>query len=216
MAGESGDGPVATREGIPRPRIQTLTDLIFGLALSIGAIELLSEKPVNLVGLAASILGFGWSFTILALVWVRYTRVMSVLPVETGGMIGVNMLLLFLVSIEPYLYNLITISFVSLPGQLDSETTTALYAVDMAAIFLIIAYFTHGLTIEEKKLIPKELLRSYKLQRNTTVASSAIFLFSTLPIFWSVAFLGMQTRFILWMCTFVVWIVRRGLEGRMK
>jgi uncharacterized membrane protein len=188
--------------------------LIFGLALSIGAIALLSEKPSSIMGLAISLVGFGWAFLILALVWVRYTRIMSVLPVETGRMMGANMFLLFLVSVEPYLYNLITVSFVPLPGQLDSGITTALYAVDMGSIFLIIAYFTHELTIEERKLIPKELLRNYRLQRNATVASAALFLVSTLPIFWSVVVFGLQSRFILWMGTFVTSIVRRELERR--
>ena len=203
-------------ETIPRPRIQTLSDLIFGLALSVGAITLLTEKPSSVIDLAISLLGFGWAFLILALVWVRYTRIMSVLPVETGRMMGANMLLLFLVSIEPYLYNLIGVSFVPLPGQLDSGITTALYAADMGSMFLIIAYFTHELTIEERKLIPKKLLRSYRLQRNTTIVSAALFLVSTLPIFWSFTVFGFQVRFILWMGTFGAWVVRRELEGRME
>ena len=214
MIDESESQRSRSSETVPRPRIQTLSDLIFGLALSIGALTLLSEKPSSFSGLIVSLLGFGWAFFILALVWVRYTRIMSVLPVETGEMIGANMLLLFFVSVEPYLYNLITVSFVSLPGQLDSGITTALYAVDMGSIFLIIAYFTHELTIEERILIPKGLIRSYRLQRDTTVVSAALFLVSTLPIFWSVAVLGLQLRFILWMGTFVTWIVRREVERR--
>ena len=203
-------------ETIPRPRIQTLSDLIFGLALSVGAITLLTEKPSSIIDLAISLLGFGWAFLILALVWVRYTRIMSVLPVEAGRMMGANMLLLFLVSIEPYLYNLIGVSFVPLPGQLDSGITTALYAADMGSMFLILAYFTHELTIEERKLIPKKLLRSYRLQRNTTIVSAALFLVSTLPVFWSLAVFGFQVRFILWMGTFVAWVARRELEARME
>jgi uncharacterized membrane protein len=216
LADERGSQRRRLSETIPRPRIQALSDLIFGLALSIGAITLLTEKPSSVNDLAVSLLGFGWAFCILALVWVRYTRVMSVLPVETGRIVGVNMLLLFLVSVEPYLYSLIAVSFVPLPGPLDSGVTTALYAADMGSMFLIIAYFTHELTIEERKLIPKELFKSYRLQRNTTIVSAALFLVSTLPIFWSLTIFGYQVRFILWMGTFVVWIVRRELERRMK
>ena len=214
MADEAGSRRGRFNEAIPRPRIQTLSDLIFGLALSIGALTLLSDKPSTMIGLASSLLGFGWAFVILAIVWVRYTRLMSVLPVETGRMIGANMLLLFLVSVEPYLYNLITVSFAPLPSQLDSGLTTALYAVDMGSIFLIIAYFTHELTIEERKLIPRELLRNYRIQRNATIVSSAIFLVSTLPMFWNLVVFGFQLRFILWMCTFLVWIGRREVERR--
>ena len=32
---------------LPRPHIQTLSDLIFGLALSIGAITLIGQLPTN-------------------------------------------------------------------------------------------------------------------------------------------------------------------------
>jgi uncharacterized membrane protein len=214
LADESGSQRRRLSETVPRPRIQTLSDLIFGLALSIGAITLLSDKPTSIIGLASSLVGFGWAFLILALVWVRYTRIMSVLPVETGRIMGANMLLLFLVSVEPYLYNLITVSFVPLSGQLDSAITTALYAVDMGAILLIIAYFTHEVTLEERKLIPRELLRNYRLQRNTAIASAALFFFSTLPMFWSLVVFGLQVRFILWMSVFLVWIIRREVERR--
>jgi uncharacterized membrane protein len=216
LADERGSQRRRLSETIPRPRIQALSDLIFGLALSIGAITLLTQKPSSVTDLAVSLVGFGWAFFILALVWFRYTRVMSVLPVETGRMMGANMLLLFLVSVEPYLYNLIGVSFVPAPGQLDSGITTALYAADMGSMFLIIAYFTHELTIEERKLIPQKLFKSYRLQRNATIVVAALFLVSTLPIFWSLTVFGFQVRFILWMSTLGASIVRRELEGRME
>ena len=67
MADENGSQHSSSRETVTRPRIETLSDLIFGLALSIGAITLLSEKPNNFVGLASSLLGFGWAFLIFLL-----------------------------------------------------------------------------------------------------------------------------------------------------
>ena len=209
-------GPAGAGEAIPRPRIQTLSDLIFGLALSIGAISLLGGRPANLADLVGSLLGFGWAFVILSLVWVRYTRIMSVLPVETETMVGANLLLLFLVSIEPYLYNLITDSFV-LPGaSLDSGVTTSLYAADMGAIMLVIAYFLHEMTDEERNLLPSRLLRSYRLMSYGCVGGGGLFLISILPVFWSFSVLGLQGRFILWMGTFFMMLIRRGMERRTK
>jgi uncharacterized membrane protein len=208
--------PARTGEAIPRPRIQTLSDLIFGLALSIGAISLLGGRPSNLPDLLGSLLGFGWAFVILALVWVRYTRIMSVLPIETNTMVGMNLLLLFLVSIEPYLYNLISNSFV-LPGaSIGSGITTSLYAGDMTGIFLVIAYFLFELTKEERNLLPRRLLRGYRLMAYGSIAAAALFLVSIIPVFWSVDILGIQTRFIFWMGTFVVMVIRKGVEGRTK
>jgi uncharacterized membrane protein len=203
--------------GVPRPRIQTLSDLIFGLALSIGAITLLSQPPADLEDLASTVIGFGWAFTILALVWVRYTRIMSVLPTETGRNVAANMVLLFLVSIEPYFYNLIGVSLGSHPTQLSAGTTTALYAIDMGLIFCILSYFNHEITVEERNLIPRELLRGQRLQRDATVVSAGLFLVSALPPFWGVTVLGIEVRFVLWMGTFVVWAGRRLVEkGRRR
>jgi len=212
-----GDEELSAKRGeaIPRPRIQTLSDVIFGLALSISVIPLLSGKPSNLSDLAGSILGFAWAFLILALVWVRYTRIMSVLPIETGGMVGANLFLLFLVSIEPYLYNLIYSSYGS-GAALEPGTATSLYALDMSAIFLVTAYFLGELTKEERKLLSKRLLRSYRLEGYGSLAAAGLFLISILPVFWSLDIRGIPIRFVLWMGTFLVMVVRRGVERRTK
>ena len=210
-----GDGTISTRtrEAIPRPRIETLSDVIFGLALSISVIPLLSGKPSNLVDLAGSLFGFAWAFLILALVWVRYTRIMSVLPIENGRMVGANLFMLFLVSIEPYLYNLITNSY-SRGSSLDTGTATSLYAADMGAIFLVSAYFLRELTKEERELLPRRLSKGYRLMGYGSLAAAALFFISILPVFWSVSIMGFPMRFILWMGTFFVMVVRRGIEGR--
>lgn len=211
----SGDEgfPANAREAVPRPRIQTLSDVIFGLALSISVIPLLSGNPTSLSDLAGSMLGFGWAFVILALVWVRYSRIMSVLPMETGRMVGANLALLFFVSIEPYLYNLINSSFVS-STTLDPGTATSLYAADMSAIFVVTAYLIGELTKEERRLIPRRLLRSYRLQAYGSLVAAALFLVSIIPIFWTLDVQGLHIRFVLWMGPFFVMIVRRGLERR--
>ena len=90
---------------IPRPRIQGLSDLIFGLALSIGALQFVGNIPSKPEDLTADLLYFGFSFLILINIWNRYTATTSVMPVETPGMVRLNMLLLFLVAIEPFLFD---------------------------------------------------------------------------------------------------------------
>ncbi len=200
MPDGNSDAP-HTVAAAPRPRIQTLSDLIFGLALSIGAIALLSEKPSTFADLLGSLAAFGFSFLILGLVWIRYTRIMSVLPIE-GSVLGANMLLLFLVSIEPYLYNLI--DFASVPGQVDPASVTLVYAVDLAMIYLILAYFTNELTREERRLIPASLLRNYRLERNLSLIVALVFLSSALPFFWALTVFGLQARLVLWLSTFGV------------
>lgn len=201
---EEGTGTSSSRR--PRPRIQTLSDLIFGLALSVGAASLLAGKPADISELILSIGLFGLSFLILAIVWVRYTKIMSALPVDTPNIIVANFVLLFLVSIEPYLFNLIDTQPVS--DQIDALTVTQVYAIDIGFMNLILAYFTHELTIEERKLIADNLLKSYRLQRIILIVSAAIFLFSAAPIF------TLEERFVIWGLSFLSVFIRALVEGR--
>src|SRR5437879_7741379 len=127
----------------PRPRIESLTDLVFGLALSIGAIILISKQPANPVDLYRPIAGFGFSFLILIQIWFRFTEVMSVLPVQTALTRVLNTILLFLVALEPYLFNILP--FFLSPRQTFSElydVTSSIYALDIGAIHGILALFT--------------------------------------------------------------------------
>ena len=49
----------------PRPRIESLTDLIFGLALSIGAVGLLNYRPATAQDIVLSVGFFFFGFLIL-------------------------------------------------------------------------------------------------------------------------------------------------------
>jgi len=167
---------------------------------------------------AYSLLSFGFAFLILAVVWFRYSKVMSVLPVEGGGVVAANIILLFLVSAEPYLYNLMTVSSSSpAVGQLDSASTTALYALDLGALMIILAFFTYELTVEERHLIPRELMGNYRLVMYSTIIAAGIFILSALPIFWSIVIIStphVPLRFFMWSGVFVANMGRR-LDVRM-
>ena len=83
------------RAGKPRARIESLADLIFGLALSVGAISLVSNPPMDVQAIYNDLATFGFSFLILITMWLRYTRIMSVFPIETRRVNNLNILLLF-------------------------------------------------------------------------------------------------------------------------
>jgi len=201
------------REGIPRPRIRALSDMIFGLAISIGAWSQLTQKPGSVAIIGYSLLSFGFAFLVLALVWLRYSMVMSVLRVESTALVAANMILLFLVSAEPYLYNLMNISaYIPSPGQLNSAYTTTFYALDLGGLMIILAFFTYELTKEEKRPVPRELLRSLRLTTYASIIAAAIFVLSALPVFWSVIVVQSPTvplRYIMWCGVFVVNMGRR-------
>lgn len=191
-----------------RPRIQTLSDLIFGLALSIGALTLIGQQPATVQQLMTSVGFYGFSFLILISVWRRYSSIMSVLPTETSILTNLNILLLFLVSIEPYLFN----ELFALGGEMYSSVSS-IYALDLAAMFLILAFFNHALADEDKKLIPKRFIRRYKFGRNLSLLGAAIFIVSIAPLFESIVVVkGIPIRVSLWIVVLLLSLCRPLIE----
>lgn len=66
-------------------RVESLSDLVFGLALSIGSLELLARTPSSPKDLATSVGLFAFSFLIVIATWFGCSRIMAVIPKETGG-----------------------------------------------------------------------------------------------------------------------------------
>ncbi len=138
---------------------------------------------------------------------------MSVLPVQTTWTRVLNTILLFLVALEPYLFN-IPPFFLS-PPQIFSElydVTSSIYALDIGAIYGILALFAHILASEERKLVAPDLLRKYKLSRNLEIVVAIIFLVSAIPQVWV-----LNVRYTIWASTFFVYrggSLLRGLRKR--
>jgi uncharacterized membrane protein len=191
---------------IPRPRIEALSDLIFGLALSIGALALIATPPTNFGEMLDDMFFFTFSFIILISVWYRYSTIMSVLPVETTTTVALNIILLYCVSVEPYLFNL----FQSNSGTLLNTITLA-YALDLGALQGLLGFFTHELTQEERRLIPNQLIRKYLQIRNFEFLASVIFLISALPIFGSIIIGRFSLRVYIWSVPVALVLLRQML-----
>jgi len=143
----------------PRPRIESLSDLIFGLALSIGAFALVSNPTTTDQGYYKDVVTFGFNFLVLITVWIRYTRIMSTLPVETATTMLLNVVLLFTVSLEPYIFNILrSANALSAPTISLFETASSSYGVDLGAMMFIMGVFTLALADEEKRLVPESML----------------------------------------------------------
>jgi uncharacterized membrane protein len=173
--------------------------------LSIGALNLIANKPNDTGALFGNIITFGFSFLILILVWFRYTETMSVLPIETTRTRALNTAMLFLVAIEPYLFNQLSFGLNSVASTtLPQDIASAAYALDLGAIWAILASFTHILTMEEKKLVAQDLILKYRLMRNLEIIVSVMFLVSILPPFWTIMIGSTSLRYVLWGLTFFV------------
>jgi len=135
---------------------------------------------------------------------------MSVLPMENRTTIFLNVVMLFSVSLEPYLFNLVTLFGHAAETQVV-EYASLLYALDMAALMAILAFFTHELAIEERQLISVELLVPYRRVRNTMLVSAGLFLLTMFPQFWSWRIQDVPIRFYFWIAPLAVFWIGRAL-----
>src|SRR5713226_1672781 len=122
----------------PRPRLESLSDLIYGLSLSIGAISLVitNSQSSSASDINRNILDFLFLFLILITSWIIYTGDMSVLPVETRLVTFLNVVLLMLVAIIPYLFDQVVSTFNATEVQ---NYASILFTIDFAATLLVLA-----------------------------------------------------------------------------
>jgi len=195
-----------------RSRVETLSDLTFGLALSIGALSLLSKPPTTPAEIRSDIVGFAFSFLILIFVWVSYTRVMSVLPIETSITLFLNVIMLFLVIIEPYLFYLVS-QFGRAGEYRLIEYASTLYALDMGGLNAILAFFNYELSVEERNLVPQEMLPRHRRVRNVLFVSAGLFFLTALPQFWSWRVDNVPLRLYFWVSPLAIGWISRALKS---
>ena len=189
------------RGPISRKRIESLSDLIFGLSLSIGAITLITQPPTTPDEMTSRIIAFIFNFVILVAVWLQYTTIISKLPVETGRVVFANVLLLLLIILMSYLAN--GIHYVNPPLPIPAFTalddySSQLYALDLAGVTAIIAFLSHHLLLQDDHLLPAEFLRKVGLARNVIAFFALLFLVTALPQLWDWRIAQVPLRFALW------------------
>ncbi len=193
-------------------------DLIFGLSLSIGAIALIATSaPSSPAEINRHILAFVFTFSFLITSWMVYTYQMSVLPVETRLVTFFNVVMLMLVAIIPYLLN--NVEFVN-PSLSPTDSSiirnyaSSLFAIDLAGVLVILAAFSHVISVEEKKLVAPEIAGRFRQSRNVQAGLSIIILVSLIPQFWYWTYLDVPLRLYIWFIPVVVYWVRRFRQGQ--
>jgi uncharacterized membrane protein len=207
----NGMGKKPEPDTLPHDRIEALSDLVFGLALSIGAIVLVTQTaPQSSRDVISSLIEFGFNFVVLISVWVRYTKIMGDLPFDTSYTRNLNLLLLFLVSIGPYLFYLLFGTLGRHPTiVLSSDFTTAIYALDLTGLFGVLGIMTYPLSQEEKTQHVPELVRNFQFSAEAQVIAAALFLVSADGYFWRVAPVGLPLRYWLWGVALVIASIER-------
>ena len=206
--GQSGGEKKAESTPVPRPSLQTLSDLIFGLALSIGAIGLVARPQTDITNIMVSLSVFAFGFYLLVSVWYRYAAIMKVLPFETTTLVTLNMLLLFLVAIEPYLLNLI------ISGSQNANLAvlgpiSQLYALDFGSIYVVLAYFLHQLSKEEKKLGRAKSVALNRKKMAFFLVVAGVFYLSIAPFFGGIVITYFTLRQLMWIAFLPIGLIFR-------
>jgi len=177
--------------------LESLSDLIYGLSLSIGAISLVitNSQTSSVSDINKNILQFLFVFLILITSWIIYTSDMSVLPIETRLVQLLNVLLLMLVATIPYLFDQVVSTFN--PGSVQ-DYASILFTADYAGTLVIMAVFSHIIAQEEEHLVDGEIMIRMRRVRNRLSLLTVIVVLS-IAFPWDWLFLGVHVRLYIWL-----------------
>jgi hypothetical protein len=166
---------------------ESFSDIIFGLALSIGSLILIQSQVLTWQDAAWNVLLFGFSFLVIAMTWLLFSRTISVLPVEVPSALFLNLALLFCAALEPYLFYLL------MNGATQNLLyyTSIGYALDVGIMYVILATLASlvlkqeraGMIGQRPKLHPI-VLKRFRHMMIAECAAGALFLVSATPVFW--------------------------------
>jgi uncharacterized membrane protein len=182
-------------------RISSLSDLVFGLALSIGAIALIGHTPQDAGELLNGIIGFAGSFIILINLWMNYSTISAYQRVESHGEAWLNVWMLMGVALEPFLFNLL-IQGSSTAGF--NDLASQVYAIDLGLVLACQAGMNE-LTFQ-KGIHGDRVGSQLHLGALGLGLSATIFFISAAPPFGlmlSFGGLSFRLRYLLWFIVFV-------------
>jgi uncharacterized membrane protein len=152
-------------------KIEDLSNLVFGLALTLGAFSLIKPATDDLVSLSNTVVQFGLSFAVIIWIWWLFNRMVNEQDLARKGMVPLNILMLFLVVIEPFLLSV---------SQSYSSGKVA-YSLDLGITLLIMALFTHASASDTRMAPTEPTRRRFRSNRDLSLLCAAIFFVSLVP-----------------------------------
>lgn len=188
--------------------ISDLSNMVFGVALSIGALILINNVSQSATSgsVITSLVTFAFSFLLIIYIWFRYVKALELMYVRTDVEVTLNVLLLFLVVIEPYLFYLLHTSSLELLG-----TASTLFALDFAALLLVL-YAFYRIGIKSCKRIGRRVADYYRPMTDSLLISGIFFGISALPIFLNIDLLGITLRFLMWFAAIPLGVALRHIS----
>ena len=177
------------------------------MSLSIGAISLVltNAQTSTVSDINRNVLEFLFVFLLLITSWIIYTSDMSVLPIETRLVTFLNVVLLILVAIFPYLFDQVVSTFN--PDSVQ-EYASILFTADLAGTLVIMATFAHIIAREEEHLVDGEIMIRFRRARDRMSVLTVVVLLS-LAAPWDWLFMGVHVRLFIWYIPIVsFWVFR--------
>lgn len=178
----------------PRPRIETLADLIFGLSLGIDSIALIPSTSLSPFDMNLRLLGFAFAFLFVITAWIIYSTYASVLPMDDSVVTFLNIALLLFVALIPYLLNTVIIAL----GSTIGDYSSTLFALDLTGILVILTVFAQILAHEDNHLVPHDSMPLFRSGRNRMVVLAVLMAASIAPPLWTWRFEGVPLRLYVW------------------
>ena len=181
--------PLGCGDHVRKRRIESLTDLLLGLALPLTALALILRSGETVEGVFYSLFWFTFSFLPIS-VWLGHSRLLEHIDIESRTVLRLSIILL-LVFVEPYLFSIMAFGEAghSLGGLLDATST--LYALCIGGIWLILGALHHQAA---KGGGPVEMIR----MRNDRLVDEAISPLPAAPMFREIDLLNIPARFWTW------------------
>jgi len=186
----------------------SFSDIIFGLALSIGSLILIQNQVTIWQNFVWNIVLFGLSFAIIGMTWLSFSTTIRYLSTEDPTVVFLNLALFFCVVLEPYLFYMLMNA-----GGLLLDVVSDAFALNIGFMFFVlgalasIAVKNAGVsTFGNSSYRSEEEVYALKQMIFPRYVLSALCLFSMAPFFWILTPLG-HLRFLSWTSAFAVFLV---------
>jgi uncharacterized membrane protein len=185
---------------VEKKELEDLSNLVFGLALTLGALTLVAPANNSLSDLVDVLLHFGLSFFVLVFIWYVYNFSIKEATIAEGVFV-LNIGLLFLVVIEPFL--------LSVTG---TQSGAVGYAVDIGCTLLILAYIITSVLRKDGWAAKHPDARTLLQRRNLLLLASALFFASVIPIMVLPMPSGVDLASVIWIAVLAFSLLFRSFQ----
>jgi uncharacterized membrane protein len=156
---------------VEKKNVEDLSNLMFGLALTLGALTLVKPLHDDFGELLRTLLQFALSFFVIIWIWSVYNFTVAKVETTWRPLFALNIALLFLIVIEPFL--------LSISGTVAGA---AVYAMDLGTTMIILLLLNEALLRQIPSGDEAEVAR-LKRNRLSLLIGGTVFFASIIPGF---------------------------------